>query len=315
MSGYNIGTDSQNSKVIHINSIDATKQLQSGYTTNFQYVLDEQFKCPQNQSMLISLHSATIPYSFYNIRAGVNDKVYIENVTDTGNGVLVTTIYTIVLEEGNYTANSLAKEMNSKFIDANLGANGGLNVSYDRTKMKYKYEYSNFNINTSINFRFDYAKDTAHIELGFNANDYTIIKPPTHGGTYSNNVPDVNGNIHGVFVRTNLSLDGSYDSLTRGLSSILARVPITTNFGGVLFWTPQNGHTHKILTNTQNIHTITIRLTDERNRLIDLNGLNFQVSIQFDFIYLKPQIPHLSYRNLIDNSKIINDNKLTNKSK
>ena len=41
------------------------------------------------------------------------------------------------------------------------------------------------------------------------------------------------------------------------------------------------------------IKTIRVRITDERNRLLDLNGLQFQIAIQFDFVYNKPQIEPL----------------------
>jgi len=80
-------------------------------------------------------------------------------------------------------------------------------------------------------------------------------------------------------------------SVTKGISTILGRIPITKNYGGVLFWDPSNGSQHKIQIQTNYIHTITIRMTDSRNRLIDLNGLNFEVAIQFDFVYNKVHTP------------------------
>ena len=40
----------------------------------------------------------------------------------------------------------------------------------------------------------------------------------------------------------------------------------------------------------RSIDTLTIRLTDERNRILDLNGLHFQVAIAIDFLYGKRKI-------------------------
>ena len=39
---------------------------------------------------------------------------------------------------------------------------------------------------------------------------------------------------------------------------------------------------------------VSIRLTDERNRLLDLNGLHFQIAIQFDFDYKMNVIPPIT---------------------
>tara|TARA_R110001599_G_C11740259_1_gene607812 strand:- start:27 stop:488 length:462 start_codon:yes stop_codon:yes gene_type:complete len=38
------------------------------------------------------------------------------------------------------------------------------------------------------------------------------------------------------------------------------------------------------------VNIITIRLTDERNRSLDLNGLHFQVGIKLDFMYRKAKV-------------------------
>ena len=284
MSGYAIDTNTQNSKVVHINSLDATTVLQTDSTSYFSFVLEENFKCPTNQSMLISLHSATIPYSFYNIREDVNNVIPFKVQV----GSVWSSVQIQKIPKGNYSANSLAKQIESALTASNTGLNGDIKVTYDRSTMKYLYMCNPADHNR-FTFYFDDQLNTAHIELGFSKN--ALPSPIDNVGLTSENVCDVNGNIHGIYVRTNLSLDGSYDSLTKGLSTILARIPIDVNFGGVLFWQPQNGSAHKIQIQQPYVHTITIRLTDERNRLIDLNGLNFQVSIQFDFVYNKESTP------------------------
>ena len=281
MSGYSLDTNTQNSKVVHISSVDATTILQTDSTSYFSFVLGENFVCPSNQSMLISLHSASIPYSFYNIRDEINNKIpYTCNGID---GV-------ITIPAGNYNSSTLAKKLAS-LLSAVQSMNGTLEVEYDRSLMKYKYTLSNGASDPqpdALTLRFTANLNTAYIELGFILGQDVVI---TGSGVYSSNVADVNGNIHGLYIRTNLSLDGSYDSVTKGISTILGRIPITKNYGGVLFWDPSNGSQHKIQIQTNYIHTITIRMTDSRNRLIDLNGLNFEVAIQFDFVYNKVHTP------------------------
>ena len=36
--------------------------------------------------------------------------------------------------------------------------------------------------------------------------------------------------------------------------------------------------------------SLTIRLTDERNRILDLNGLHFQIAVAIDFVYAKKKL-------------------------
>ena len=150
--------------------------------------------------------------------------------------------------------------------------------------MKFKY----INSSDSQDLKLDFSRrdDTAHIESGFNKEE--LSSAIVVAGIESSNVIDVNGNIHSLFIRSNLSQLGSIDSSSGGFNTILGKVPISTNFGGVLFFKPNN-NTHKILNNSNHINFLTIRLTDERNRLVDLNGLNFSLSIQIDFVYHKPE--------------------------
>jgi hypothetical protein len=284
---YALDTSTQNSKVVHINSVDATTILQSGLTTYFSFVLKENFVCPSNQSILISLHSATIPYSFYNIREGVNDIVPVYNTTGASTTLLQ-------IPTGNYTAATLSKKLET--LMSGLTGIGDVVVAFDRTTMKFLFQ-TDVADNNKLKFKFAETTAGAFIELGFGENEESSFL--TNTGIYSTNVVDVNGSVHGVYLRTNLSLDGSYDSLSKGLSTILARVPIDVNFGGVLFFNPINGSVHKIEIPAKYVHTLTLRLTDERNRLLDLNGLNFVVSIQFDFVNKNKEIvPPISHRYL-----------------
>ena len=129
--------------------------------------------------------------------------------------------------------------------------------------------------------------------------DYTGLPPliptvkiPQYGEMFlSPNAVDVVG-ISGLYVRTNLTSTGTMDTLSSSYSKILGRIPINVNAGEVI---ELGGYdNHKTLVNElHTIQTLRIRLTDERNRLIDLNGLHFQISIQLDFIYNKPAIEPL----------------------
>lgn len=98
-------------------------------------------------------------------------------------------------------------------------------------------------------------------------------------------VVDMNAAIRSLYIRTNLSTSSILDSsVGGGFSSILARVPIEVSSGGIITISPSDGSVHKLIIKVREITIIGVRLTDQRNRLIDLNGLDWDVSFQFDFI-------------------------------
>ena len=98
-------------------------------------------------------------------------------------------------------------------------------------------------------------------------------------------VVDMNAAIRSLYIRTNLTTSSVLDSsVGGGYSSILARVPIDVGSGGIITISPSDGSVHKLIIKVREITIIGVRLTDQRNRLIDLNGLDWDVSFQFDFI-------------------------------
>lgn len=106
-------------------------------------------------------------------------------------------------------------------------------------------------------------------------------------GADSNNfsVVDILSTIRSLYIRTNLTTGSILDSsVGGGFSSILARVPIEVGSGGIITVSPSDGAVHKLLLKIKEISKINVRLTDQKNRVIDLNGLDWDVSLQFDFI-------------------------------
>ena len=69
-----------------------------------------------------------------------------------------------------------------------------------------------------------------------------------------------------------------------GFSSILCRVPINAEPGGIINIQPVNGNVHKLLLKIKAITNISLRLTNQKNTTINLNGLDYDVSLKLDFI-------------------------------
>tara|TARA_R110001583_G_scaffold74274_1_gene205808 strand:- start:4167 stop:4901 length:735 start_codon:yes stop_codon:yes gene_type:complete len=114
----------------------------------------------------------------------------------------------------------------------------------------------------------------------------------TGGSTAENffSVVDMFANIRSLYIRTNLTTSSVLDSsIGGGFSSIFARIPIDVNSGGIITIDPTDGAVHKLLIKDREITFFYVRLTDQKNRIIDLNGLDWDLSLQFDFIE-KPSI-------------------------
>ena len=113
---YILESNTRSSKILYIDSRDADTYLATKFnnlnqsvdlTSYFQYILKENIEVPLNQRALISLNGATIPYSFYNIREGVNDvlSAQVQNLS----AVPISSItQDFTIPAGNYSVYSLA---------------------------------------------------------------------------------------------------------------------------------------------------------------------------------------------------------------
>jgi hypothetical protein len=297
------------SKLLYIDSRDATTYLATkldgnetiDLTSYFTYVLKENIEIPHNQRVLIALHSATIPYSFYNIREGVNDSVKM---------ALGGAEQEVVVPAGNYSTTSFGDYVSTQFVSKWSGVINSMDMDFDEDTQKF-----NITINADAqylnnsHFDFDNELKDAHIEMGFRPEIVPFVITSGANNTFdykitSQNVVDINGSIHGVYIRSNLVSKGTLDSQNGVLSNILARLPLSVQSGGILFLEPRDS-IHKSVVDLRTINAITLRLTDERNRILDLNGLHFQICISLDFVYAqKPE--NLPYGRSSSGSSYVN---------
>ena len=85
------------------------------------------------------------------------------------------------------------------------------------------------------------------------------------------------------------------DSLTGGQSNIVAKIPINTGPGGIIFHEPRDA-IHKSLIHTRAIKALEIRITDDRNRIVSLNGLHFSIALQLEFVNTRQNVQPLDPR-------------------
>lgn len=266
---YTLTTNTPAPIIIHLDSRFATNFLETDSngrpkTTNFIYVMREPILVPDHMNLLVSLHTATIPYSFYNVNTNVNNKIYYE---------MDSTPYTLDLDAGNYSATGLMA-----VLKLHIENNGGVAVlTYTRESLKFTFNISGV---ASFNFKFADKTDGANELLGLYTEDKNI---PIGVDTKGDKAIDLNDSIHGLYVRQNIATKSCLDNEEGTFSNILMRLPITTNAGGIIFYSASSSD-HETMVSVPVIQTIGIKLTDDRNRSIDLNGLHFQLSLKISYI-------------------------------
>ena len=341
--GFHEWHKTQQSKVLFIDSKDATAQHDG--TTHFTYVFRDTILVKKNEGVLVSLLQASIPYSFYNVREGINDKIDII-VSDSIYSIPYETV--ITLDAGNYTAISLSttfKQLIEQYMGTvTVGLPSVISIVYDRDKQKFQFSIApttNDNLGRMVIINLSHGQNQGthfDIELGFDSEtaDNSVYFacgidnisqtagtvelnrigenitasnhiPTTKPYLQSTNIADLNGSVHSLYLRTNLPVVSSMDSLTGGTSQIVAKLPIDTSPGGIIFHEPRDS-LHKSLIQTQSIKHITLRLTDDRNKLISLNGLHFSVALMFEFVSLKTYEVPIDQRTILKNNIIHNTN-------
>jgi len=330
--GYHTTHASSSAKVLFIDSKDANA-YHAG-SSHFTYVFRDAITVNENEGVLISLLQASIPYSFYNIRPGVNDKIDIKYGAYNTTPVLTDALITI--PPGNYTAISLANAF-TKLLETELISTfrSKVTMEYDRNTQKFNFSIKRVNalgvqeVSTGIVVVFNLTHGAAKqshfdVEIGFDSDTASsslyfgvdtsgtpvgkagsidlsvenkeLSENADFGGILpSTNIADLNGSVHALYLRTNLPVISSMDSLTGGTSQIIAKIPIDTMPGGIIFHEPKNS-IHKSLIHSKSIKDITIRLTDDRNRVIDTNGLHISVALMFEFVSLRQTISQLDAR-------------------
>ncbi len=327
-------TETSASRVLYINSKDATTFFNQNQS-DFIFSLEEPIVVPEHHSMLMSVFSAEIPYSFYNFRIGVNCRLdYAVTAFNTpadydANGFLDLTpaaAQSLIIPEGNYNAVELAKTISDGVVAA--GPLFPLEVKFDPVKLKFSFRCIVKNLrvtlamkngaatgedmNEELGFDLINVLGDPFVELNAGANQwFNGFSNPTLGGVppvpipgagtdtvrfgpflaspayflYADDVVDVTNSIRSLFLRTNLSTSSVLDShIGGGFSNILTRVPINAEPGGIIKIEPTNGDVHKLLLKVKAITDIAITLTNQKNQVINLNGLTFDISLKLEFI-------------------------------
>ena len=241
---------------IYLNSATAQQQL-NGNNADCVFHLPVIGIDMKTEKVFVSVKSAVIPYSFYNVNDN-NNKL---------NMVIDEIVYNFVIPVGNYNVNTLSAEI-ILLINQNMTINYSAKLN--------KYIFSN-----SHNFTF-LASSTCFEILGFkNNNDYTSA---LNGAVYQ--ITSTIGInlfvIKSIYVSSNNFILQNINSNNANDTSLLASISVTGQPNSIIYY--QNANTKYLIHHLQNITNLHIKLTDQNGNQIYLNDINWQMTIEITIL-------------------------------
>ena len=257
--------------ILHIRSKE-TAEIDN-LNTNFSVTLKNAIAVNENEIVHVTLTSLELPYSFYNISSALNNNVLVYE-----NSIGVKTTLTLLSQD--YSINQLVT-----YLNADTGFSAVFTTSYNKQRMKITF------INKDIEARFIYFSDSNINKLiGWEDTQIDIDIPVDLVGIESSGVINM-ASVHSLFIRSNLST-GNIQSSRNGNSTILQKVSVDRNSGGIIYFN-QNDQQQVSVLNPQVISTIEIRITDQNDNTIDLNNVNYEMSFLFEIFEAPKQIPNV----------------------
>jgi hypothetical protein len=230
---------------LHLTSYQATT---NAGTTSPTWSLAPGLLTLYGVQMTITFLHCEIPLSYYTIRS--------TNNTLSVNGV------SYQISQGNWSASGLATYLTT------LLTSQGISVSYSSVTNKFTFACS------SGEFDID-ASSTCLRQLGFSDGSHTSEQL----SLTSDQVVDLSGT-SSIYITSNLNTQNYLNGVQ---SNVLVKVPVLSDMGTILVY--QNPSLIPSRLTNRYVNMISVNLLDDSGDLLDLNGLDWAISLQVDYIY------------------------------
>ena len=257
-----------------------------------EFYLRRPINVPKNSHMMLALNSFNCPYSFYLIRAGVNDSFKIS----TNDGVSVVE-ETITIAEGNYSLTELIPAINTQFTSYSVSLRTTFTLFYNYTTSKFYISSSvvmNEVIISDINMYkiLGFEPDTS-----YTYNSLSTLNMP--------NVADVSGSSC-LFVA--IKNRGIMNQNTGHVDGVIQKINIEVLPLEYIYFKPIE--IQYFQTSSEHINHFNIEILDENFKQIDFNGGIWRIGFTCHFNYNKEVILDDELKTFL---KIEEDNEEKNK--
>jgi hypothetical protein len=240
---------------IHLSSQNADKII-DGNNCNVEFYLPV-IEIPSNYHIYASVQHAVIPFTFYNVNS-TNNILQINTFNDS---IPLGVDRTFTIPIGNYNVNNLMAVLSNQLSFLSFA------ITYNSVNNTYTFS------NSLYNFKF-YSSSTCLSLLGF-LNQENVSSNFTMTSNRAVNLAP----IRCICISSNLKTN-NINKTSVNNSSILCSIPINTQPYSIITYMNQNNF--KVNTFTNVISTLSIKLADQTGHLLDLNGANWTITLQFE---------------------------------
>ena len=256
---------------IAIRSRDLLSTAQQDYNNSGRFNLFESIQAADDEVLGVSLVSATIPNSFYNLsNNNKNNKLKFKETGDTD-------FQTIIIPSGSYDILELSDKV--KELLENNSTNGLLyTLTYDEITNELNIKNNN---PTVYNTTFDFTiEDSCRRFLGFKSQEITINS--TNGIT-SDRAVDITDTRNSIYIRLpNLSNNKVMESSSGKFSNVIAQVPVALSRNSFFNFEPPVEFVCE-LTQKQ-INSIDVNITyQEETQPVKFENADWEVNLKIMF--------------------------------
>jgi hypothetical protein len=236
---------------IYLNSRYATQTVDDNVANCIYYL--PVIEIPDGHHIYLSLQNANIPYSFYSITSMDNTFSW---------GLVGGPVNTYYVEPGNYTVTQLVNVIKNA-----MGSQYTITYSSITSKLLFTHASSNFVI---------YANTINHV-LGFSKTTDTTSTANILYGRDCVNLNQIRAlNIECNYPTYNVNVAQAYNQ------NILATIPVYVAPFSIISYTNTNNFRTNLYVNK--LDQIQIRIIDNNGNLVNLNGVNYQMTLQLDCV-------------------------------
>jgi len=256
---------------IAIRSRDLTLTSQQDYNNSGRFTLFENIIAEEDEVLGVSLVSATIPNSFYNLsNNNQNNKIKFKETGDTD-------FITLTIPSGSYDILELSSKI-KELLEAN--STNGLTYTFTYDEVNNSLNIKNNNP-TVYNTTFDFTiENSCRRFLGFKSQEITINS--TNGIT-SDRAVDITDTRNSIYIRLpNLSNSKVIESSSGKFSNIIAQVPVALSRNTFFIYEPPVEFICEL--SQKQINSIDINITyQDETEAVNFENADFEINLKISF--------------------------------
>lgn len=246
-----------NSDILYFNIRSKECTSLDGLSTNIQVNLPFSINIPDDKHLQVEIISAEIPISFYNISSDLQNNSFSYSKIPTGTVDLTIT-------NGQYTVDDLITTIN--------GLQSDFTMSYSDIFNKFLITL----ISPITSLTFTYNINNYWQQLYGITSSQTITTPAYFLGCVNL------ASVKCLLIRSSLN-SGNSASTSQSNNDVIGKLALEGNYGYIALLN-QNSYTRKNILSTGNISSFYLKITDQNQRVINLNGLVWECTILFTLI-------------------------------